>query len=100
HEVYICGNPPFLGKGDRSDQQTADMAKVFNGVKNFKNLDLVSSWFLKASRYLLSPNTASQAAFVATNSVVQGEQASILWPVVLQGSIEIRFAYQTFKWKN
>jgi hypothetical protein len=102
YEVYICGNPPFLGKGDRSEAQTLDMDFVFQGIKNFKNLDLVSGWFLKAGHFLshTSATSRNQAAFVSTNSIVQGEQVSVLWPEVLKNGIEISFAYQTFRWKN
>jgi hypothetical protein len=99
-EVYVCGNPPFLGKGDRSEQQTADMGFVFNNIKNFKNLDLVSSWFIKASFYIKNSKSDVRSAFVATNSITQGEQAGILWPIIFRNGVEIDFAYQTFSWKN
>lgn len=99
-EVYICGNPPFLGKGERLEAQTDDMAFVFGKIKNFKNLDLVSSWFMKASQLIRLQQGKVQAAFVATNSIVQGEQAGILWEEVLKDGVTISFAYQTFIWKN
>jgi len=31
---FIIGNPPFIGKNYRNDQQDADMARVFTGVFN------------------------------------------------------------------
>jgi hypothetical protein len=40
-------------------------------------------------------------AFVSTNSIVQGEQVSILWGILLSKySISICFAHRTFKWSN
>ena len=39
-EVYICGNPPFLSAAGRSSYQNEDMARVFNGFKKYKMLDL------------------------------------------------------------
>lgn len=98
-EVYICGNPPFLGKADRSSDQTADMELVFNDLKNYKNLDFVSCWFMKAAEYL-SQYPQSYSAFVATSSITQGEQVGVLWPEIFELGIEIFFAHHTFKWKN
>lgn len=99
YEVYICGNPPFLGKGDRSPDQTRDMSYVFGDIKNYKNMDLVSCWFWRAKEYI-DRFSVGAAAFVATNSIAQGEQAGTLWPYILKDGIEISFAYQTFTWKN
>src|SRR6185437_456325 len=40
-------------------------------------------------------------AFVATNSITQGEQVPLLWPYLLdQRKLRIRFAHRTFKWSN
>ncbi|MDR3157882.1 MAG: hypothetical protein LBU11_02490 [Zoogloeaceae bacterium] len=42
-----------------------------------------------------------QTAFVATNSISQGEQVAILWkPLIERHHLRIRFAYRTFKWSN
>ena len=35
--------------------------------------------------------------FVSTNSITQGETAAFFWPNL---SVEIDFAYRTFKWHN
>lgn len=40
------------------------------------------------------------AAFVMTNSVCQGQQASEIWPAALKRDAEIRFAHVPFKWNN
>ncbi len=98
YEVYICGNPPFLGHAGRNQQQNEDMAAVFSGFNGAGNLDFVACWFWKGAQYI-SKNCA-EAAFVATNSLSQGEQVSILWPPIFDLDISIKFAYQTFSWKN
>ncbi len=49
----------------------------------------------------MQANPATRAAFVATNSIVQGEQASSLWkPLMTEFGVHIDFAYRTFKWVN
>ena len=40
------------------------------------------------------------AAFVTTNSICQGQQASEIWPVAFKRDVEIRFAHTAFKWSN
>lgn len=97
-EIYICGNPPFLGKGDRSVAQTENMQCVLGGLKNFKNLDFVACWFYIAAKYI--QGTGVECAFVSTNSISQGEQVGILWPAIFAKGISISFAYQTFVWRN
>lgn len=98
-EVFIAGNPPFLGGRQLDEQQKISMAKVFeNHIKNHKALDLVSAWYIKAANYIL--NRRAAAALVSTNSIAQGATASTLWPHILNNSLEIGFSHQTFKWKN
>jgi hypothetical protein len=98
YEVYICGNPPFLGSGGRSDSQNSDMGHVFSGFKSFGMLDLVACWFWKSAQYI--SGRYAEFALVSTNSICQGEQASALWKPILNQGLKIRFAYQTFSWKN
>src|SRR5690606_9130210 len=53
YEIYICGNPPFVGSGkDRSEEQDEDLAFVFQEESKFKELDLVAAWFKKGSNYV------------------------------------------------
>ena len=98
YEVYLCGNPPFLGKGDRTESQTNEMEYVLGDIKGFKSLDYVACWLYKASDFIKGTDFSS--AFVSTNSIVQGEQAGILWPSIFDKNIFINFAYRTFTWKN
>jgi hypothetical protein len=95
-EVYVIGNPPYLGSRKQKVEQKDDLAFVFR--KDYKSLDYVSIWFYKASIYIMSYN--AKAAFVSTNSVNQGLLATLLWKKILDDNIEIGFAYQSFAWTN
>ncbi|WP_260926721.1 class I SAM-dependent DNA methyltransferase [Novosphingobium sp. 9] len=98
-EVFIAGNPPFLGSTYQSKEQKADFAHVFSGqVKSFAAFDFVAAWFFKASCFIRG--RASRAALVSTNSVCQGYSVAALWPYVLEGDLEIGFAHKDFKWRN
>jgi hypothetical protein len=98
-EVYICGNPPYLGSTWQSKEQKADLQSIFDKrTKSWKSLDYVAGWFMKAADYC-SRHTAS-AAFVSTNSICQGQQVPILWPLVFDTGCQIEFAHTSFKWKN
>ena len=98
YEVYVCGNPPFLGYKYRESAQNEDMDFVFKGFMKHRFLDYVSCWFWKATNYISSESI--EAAFVTTNSICQGEQVGMLWPAILDYGIRIKFAYETFPWKN
>jgi len=97
-EVYILGNPPYLGYALQSPEQRKDMAIVFIENDDYKKLDFISCWFYLGSSFISNHN--SKYAFVTTNSICQGEQVAILWPRILQNGLEIFFAYESFKWKN
>lgn len=98
-ETYICGNPPYAGSSKQTTEQKQEVRRVLEpaGVR-FKNLDYVACWFYLASAYCRRASAA--AAFVATNSICQGEQVGLLWPHVLKGGVEISFAHTSFKWSN
>lgn len=98
-ETYICGNPPYLGSTWQSKSQKDDLKQIFDGrAKSWKSLDYVAGWFMKGADYLTHTNGV--CAFVSTNSICQGDQVPILWPVILNQGLEIVFAYTSFKWKN
>ena len=98
-ETYICGNPPYLGARDQDLDQKRDIQQIFKKrVKNWKSLDYVAGWFMKAAEY--GTNTKSATAFVATNSICQGIQVSLLWPLIFNTGHEIFFAHTSFKWAN
>ncbi len=47
-----------------------------------------------------SSHTHSSSAFVATNSICQGQQVPILWPLIFDTGNKINFAHTSFKWTN
>ena len=98
-ETYICGNPPFTGTRKQSTQQKDDLRQLFETqTKQWKNVDYVGAWFLKAA--LFNRCSRSPFAFVATNSICQGQQVPITWNIILAMGLEIRFARTSFKWNN
>jgi type II restriction/modification system DNA methylase subunit YeeA len=96
-EVYICGNPPFIGKKQRTPKQTDDMLELVSDIKGYKSLDYIACFFFKASKYITG--NKNRASFVTTNSICQGEQA-VFWRTVFSMGVRIKFGYQTFKWSN
>ena len=98
-ETYLCGNPPYRGSTWQSKKQKADLKQVFTGrVQQWRSLDYVAGWFMKAAEYMGTTRAAS--AFVTTNSLNQGQQAAILWPAIFATGQEIAFAHTSFKWAN
>lgn len=96
---YIIGNPPFIGSKIMTQFQRNQITKVFNNIAGSGVLDYVTGWYIKAAKYI--QGTKSKCAFVSTNSIVQGEQTSILWGQMLNNyQIKIHFAHRTFKWSN
>jgi hypothetical protein len=98
-ETFICGNPPYSGKGKKESQHLDDMDFIFGGrTEKYGYIDYVGCWFVLAAEYCRK--TRAVAAFVATNSVCQGRQLPQLWPQVLSTDVEIVFAHLSFKWSN
>lgn len=98
-EVYVMGNPPYVGFRMQDAQQKEDMEYTFKSSNiQYKKLDYISQWFFNGAIYIKDSN--SKCAFVATNSICQGEHISLLWPSILKDKIGINFAYQSFKWNN
>lgn len=96
-EVYIFGNPPYLGYSKQSKEQKQDLQVVCGNMPNYSKLDYISCWFVKGAHYIC--NTKGKTAFVTTNSVTQGEQVALLWKDLLKRLV-IDFAYKSFMWKN
>ena len=97
-EIYVCGNPPYLGFGSRSDEQNLDMEACLDKFENIGRLDFISCWFWYGANYI--KNSKAEIAFVTTNSICQGVQVSMLWPSLLELGMKIHFAYKSFTWKN
>ncbi len=97
-EIYLIGNPPYLGSSMQSTDQKSAMTRVFSSFANYKNLDLIAAWFKLGADYI--KNSKAELAFVSTNSICQGEQVGLLWPHIFKKGIEVSFAYLSFKWVN
>ena len=95
---YIIGNPPFVGQAMRTKEQTEDLKEVFAPSKDYGKLDYVAGWFKKAAD--LIEGTNSEAAFVSSNSICQGESVNLFWQKLLGNGIYINFAHNTFKWTS
>lgn len=97
YEVYILGNPPYLGAKVQNATQKDEVKSVFKGDPNCKTYDYICCWFAKAGEFIKEQN--SKFAFVSTNSICQGEQV-VFWENLKKFNIEINFAHTSFKWKN
>ena len=95
-EVFVFGNPPYLGSRNQEESHKEDMNIVFK--KDYKSLDYISCWFFKGKTYI--QGSKAECAFVTTNSICQGLQVSLLWKRILTNNIEISFAYTSFRWSN
>lgn len=97
-EVYVMGNPPYLGSKLQSDEQKKDMKLALPSIKGNQSVDYIAAWFWKGATYIQGYNI--KAAFVSTNSICQGEQVAMLWKPIFDLGIVINFAYNSFKWSN
>lgn len=97
-EVFVFGNPPYLGSSLQSEVQKDDMSIVLKDIVGWPNLDYISCWFYLGCKYIL--HSKSKCAFVSTKSICQGEQVDLLWTPLLDSEIRISFGYQGFKWSN
>ena len=95
---YVLGNPPFGGfvmRDERKQVQTKKLTAKLGASGS--RLDYVAAWFLKAGAYLQGKR--ARIAFVATNSIIQGEQVAQLWPALFHRyNLEIAFGHRTFPW--
>ncbi|NLO71383.1 MAG: class I SAM-dependent DNA methyltransferase [Porphyromonadaceae bacterium] len=97
-EIYLIGNPPYLGARMQDKSQKEDIENTLKGIKGYNNLDYISIWFYKGAKYIQDYN--AKLAFVSTNSICQGQQVSLIWSNILDDNIEINFAHTSFKWTN
>ena len=95
-EVFVFGNPPYLGSRRQDSSQKKDMELIFK--YDFGELDYIACWFMVGAQYI--KRTRAKYAFVSTNSICQGLQVALLWKRVLKDGLVINFAYKSFKWQN
>lgn len=97
---YIMGNPPFVGKKEQTKVQKAQIRALFGATNGAGELDFVSAWFERSSRYIAA-NPRIRVALVSTNSITQGEQVAPLWNRLFSRyRVVIDFAHQTFEWSS
>jgi hypothetical protein len=96
--TIIVGNPPFLGYSNQNAEQKQDQLKIWGKVKGAGVLDYVVNWHLLATRHM--QGTKARAAFVSTNSIVQGTQPAIWYAEIQKLGASITFAHQTFAWES
>lgn len=96
--TYICGNPPFRGARKQDPRQKAELMSVYGHAKNSGNIDYAAGWFKKAADYTRRSHT--RCAFVATNSICQGEQVANAWAPITNEGVHIDFAWPTFVWDS
>jgi len=96
-EIYILGNPPYLGSSMQCKKQKEDMSYVFKGLSNYRKQDYISCWFFKAAKFI---DDKYRFAFVATNSICQGTQVEMTWPHIIEMGLEIFFTHKDFVWSN
>ncbi|TWT16512.1 DNA methyltransferase [Streptococcus sp. sy010] len=96
-EIYLVGNPPYIGAKLQSKEQKADLEEAVWQGQSYKKMDYIAGWFFKGVDFINTAN--AKLAFVTTNSIFQGEQVAILWQDLLE-KISIEFAYTSFKWGN
>jgi type I restriction-modification system DNA methylase subunit len=95
---FVVGNPPFMGKYTRSEEEGKLLQEVFHNARGSGDLDYVCAWFARASDYITGAKV--RAAFVSTNSIAMGEQPAVLWKRLGENNMAIDFAHQTFAWTS
>lgn len=96
---YIMGNPPFVGAMWMKGEKREDVELVFPECEKAGEIDYVSGWYAKASKYI--QDTKIQCSFVSTNSISQGQQVALIWkPLFEKYNIKFNFAYRTFQWDS
>ena len=107
-ETYIIGNPPFQGAKKMNDEQKKSLlyampSRLPDKTKLWDKqgkLDFVCAWYAKAAAYMEGKRNIT-AAFVSTNSIVQGDQEAPLWhPLMSHYKLHILFAWRSFQWFN
>ncbi|HEM5299699.1 TPA: class I SAM-dependent DNA methyltransferase [Streptococcus suis] len=98
-EIYLIGNPPYIGAAGKKGQSLEQKEDLRNSIAPIiaKKIDYIFGWFVKGSRFIEGKNAS--LSFVTTNSIFQGEQVAFFSTHIL-ANLEIRFAYPSFKWSN
>ena len=96
---YIMGNPPFVGGMMMTRAQKQEFINVVGqNVRGVGEMDYVVAWYYKAVEMM--ENDKIEVAFVSTNSICQGQQATTVWEPLFDKGISIQFAHRTFRWDS
>ena len=94
-ELFVFGNPPYLGYDDQTPSQVDDLKSIF-GKNYYGEFDYCSAWTFKAAKFL--DGSGAKFAFVTTSSIVQGVQVTPLFELIFSMGWKISFAYTPFMW--
>ncbi|MCS4492583.1 DNA methyltransferase [Corynebacterium sp. ES2715-CONJ3] len=95
--TYVFGNPPFIGQYTKTNEQTADMKRVWG--KDYDGyLDYVTGWHAQAMS--LFKDRPGEFAYVTTNSIAQGQPVPALFGALSREDWRIKFAHRTFAWDS
>jgi hypothetical protein len=98
-DTVILGNPPFMGRYTRDkDTHTSELKSAFGDAKGSGNIDYVCAWFARAADF--TGQSLARTAFIATNSIAQGEQPGVVWSYLSARGMSIDFAHTTFAWSS
>jgi hypothetical protein len=97
--LYILGNPPFIGHKERNDEQTADLRLAW-ATDSVGHLDYVTAWYAKAVDLFKTSDYGGQFAFVSTNSITLGDSVPALFAPIFADGWGIKFAHRTFRWTS
>lgn len=96
-DLYVMGNPPFIGHKTKATAQRDDLRVVW-GAQFDGYLDYVTGWFKKAADFL--GDRGGHFAFVSTNSIVQGQPVPALFRPLIDAGWRVAFAHRTFAWTS
>lgn len=94
-ELFVFGNPPYLGYDDQTPSQIDDLKSIF-GKNYYGEFDYCTAWTFKAAKFL--DGSGANFAFVTTSSIVQGVQVTPLFEPIFSMGWKISFAYTPFIW--
>jgi hypothetical protein len=97
-EIYLLGNPPYLGGTRQTTEHKEDLVQAFGDPNVNKYLDYVSIWLIKGAAFVEQQD--ARLGFVVTNSVCQGNHVGLLWPRLAERHVDIAFAHSSFLWSN
>lgn len=99
-EVYLFGNPPYVGATHQTKEHKADLKATFKGLGiKLGDIDYICGWFYKAA-VIIDRSQNVNASFVSTNSLNQGRSVGSFWPFIFKLDVEITAAVRSFKWNN